>query len=189
LPVESYPMAEIRTTNISDVLVVTPTVHSDDRGSFQETYRREWFPLGREMIQGSKSEKTAGSLVGMHYHLRQADYWFVVRGRCSVVLLDLREDSRSKGEVFCLEIGEDNQEGIFIPPGVAHGFAAITDMTLTYLVDQYYNPSDELGVAWNDPKLADIWPISDPVISDRDSHNPLIADIPDHLRPRGVLRT
>ena len=58
--------------------------------------------------------------------------------------------------------------GVFIPPGVAHGFAALTDMTITYLVDSYYNPADELGVAWDDPAIGADWGITDPILSERD---------------------
>ena len=61
---------------------------------------------------------------------------------------------------------------MFIPPGVAHGFAALTDMTITYLVDGYYNGADELGVAWDDPAITADWGLTDPVLSDRDQKNP-----------------
>ncbi len=78
---------------------------------------------------------------------------------------------------------------MFIPPGVAHGFAALTDMVITYLVDGYYNPADELGVAWDDPAIAADWGVSAPTLSKRDQANPARADLPDHLRPRWGLRT
>ena len=64
-----------------------------------------------------------------------------------------------------LDLGEDNGLGVFIPPGVAHGFASLTDLTLTYLVDSYYNPDDELGVAWDDPEIAADWGVEDPILS------------------------
>ncbi|HEV2361748.1 MAG TPA: dTDP-4-dehydrorhamnose 3,5-epimerase, partial [Acidimicrobiales bacterium] len=156
---------------IADVVVVTPDVHADARGRFVETYRRSWFPLGREMVQGSRSDKEAGAIVGLHYHLHQADYWYVPRGRARVVLHDLRVGSPTDGATLVVEIGEHDDRGIFIPPGVAHGFAAMTAMTLTYLVDSYYNPADELGVAWNDPAVTADWGISDPIVSDRDCKN------------------
>ncbi len=57
---------------------------------------------------------------------------------------------------------------MFIPPGVAHGFAALSDMTITYLVDGYYNPADELGVAWDDPDIGADWGLTDPILSTRD---------------------
>ena len=130
---------------IADVMIVEPQSFADDRGRFLESYRRSWFPLGREMVQGSRSDKTAGSLVGLHYHLHQADYWYVLQGRAQVVLHDLRVGSETEGRTLEIEAGDSNEIGVFIPPGVAHGFVAITDMTLTYLVDSYYNPSDEVS--------------------------------------------
>ena len=174
---------------IADVMIVEPKSFGDDRGRFLETYRRSWFPLGREMVQSSRSDKTAGSLVGLHYHLHQADYWYVVKGRTQVVLHDLRVGSRTEGSTLEVEAGEEHEIGIFIPPGVAHGFAAITDMTLTYLVDGYYNPFDELGVAWNDPAIGADWKVEAPVYSQRDANNPLKSDIKEYLLPRAVLRS
>ena len=174
--------------HIADVVVVEPDVHGDDRGRFAETYRRSWFPLGREMVQGSCSDKLAGALVGLHYHLHQADYWYVVRGRARVVLHDLRLGSPTEGVTMALELGEPERRGVFIPPGVAHGFAAITDMTLTYLVDGYYNPADELGVAWDDPDIEADWGVTDPVVSGRDQANPRRSEIPPPLRPGLGLR-
>ena len=66
-------------------------MHGDERGIFVETYRREWFPHGREMIQGNRGDRQAGAVVGLHYHLHQADYWYVPFGRARVVLHDLRD--------------------------------------------------------------------------------------------------
>ncbi|CAG4924766.1 MULTISPECIES: dTDP-4-dehydrorhamnose 3,5-epimerase family protein [Acidithrix] len=176
-------------STIADVIVIEPIAFGDDRGKFTETYRRSWFPIGREMVQGSRSDKIADSLVGLHYHLHQADYWYVVTGRAKVVLHDLRVGSPTNGATLNIELGEENPVGLYIPPGVAHGFAAISDMVLTYLVDSYYNPSDELGVAYDDPEIAADWGVSEPVVSERDRKNPLRAAIPEHLRPRVTLRT
>jgi dTDP-4-dehydrorhamnose 3,5-epimerase len=173
---------------ISGVYVVEPDAHDDERGRFIETYRREWFPLGREMVQGNRSDKAAGALVGLHYHLHQADYWLVPRGTARVVLHDLRAGSATEGETEVLEIGETNSRGVFIPPGVAHGFVALTDLTITYLVDSYYNPEDELGVAWDDPEIGADWGVADPVLSKRDQANPSRANIPASRRPYAGLR-
>ncbi|MDQ4134165.1 MAG: dTDP-4-dehydrorhamnose 3,5-epimerase, partial [Actinomycetota bacterium] len=137
----SPPVAEVVESDvIADVIVVTPTVHADERGYFVENYRRAWFPDRREMVQGNRSDKRASTVVGLHYHLHQADYWYVTRGRAMVVLHDLREGSPTEGATLHMEIGERFERGVYIPPGVAHGFAALTDVTITYLVDQYYNP-------------------------------------------------
>ncbi len=72
---------------------------------------------------------------------------------------------------------------------MAHGFASITDMTITYLVDGYYNPADELGVAWDDPAIAADWGVTDPILSDRDRANPRRDEIEPQWRPHADLRT
>jgi len=174
---------------IEDVLVVESDRHGDDRGRFVETYRRQWFPLGREMVQGNRSEKRAGSVVGLHYHLHQADYWYLLRGRARVVLHDLRVGSKTEGATELIDLDGDEDRGLFIPPGVAHGFASLTDVLLWYLVDGYYNPDDELGLAWDDPDVAADWGVERPVLSARDQANPRRGDIPATLLPRGALRT
>jgi dTDP-4-dehydrorhamnose 3,5-epimerase len=173
---------------IADVVIVEPDVHGDERGRFIETYRRSWFPLGREMVQGNRSDKQAGAVVGLHYHLHQSDYWLVPRGRARVVLHDLREGSPTDRATQVLEIGEDDSRGVFIPPGVAHGFASVTDLTITYLVDGYYNPDDELGVAWDDPEIAADWGVAAPILSARDRSNPRRSDLPPGRRPYLGLR-
>ena len=174
---------------IADVLLLEPTAHGDHRGRFVETYRREWLPRGREMIQGNRSEKAAGAIVGLHYHLHQADYWYVLRGTARVVLHDLRVGSPTDGATFVVDLDGDNERGLFIPPGVAHGFASLTDVLLWYLVDGYYNPADELGLAWDDPTVAADWGIADPVLSPRDQSNPQRDALAAAVRPHFGLRT
>lgn len=183
-------MPEIRASEvIKDVVVVEPDSHGDERGRFVETYRRSWFGLGREMVQGNRTEKQAGAVVGLHYHLHQADYWYVLRGRARVVLHDLRVGSPTDGATLALDLDGDVDRGVFIPPGVAHGFASHSDLLMWYLVDSYYNAADELGVAWDDPEIAGSWGVEDPVLSKRDRENPLRAELPDAVRPHYGLRT
>ena len=174
---------------IAGLYLVEPTVHGDERGRFVESYRRSWFPLGREMVQGNRSDKQVGSLVGLHYHLHQADYWYFTKGQARVILHDLRTGSPTDGATLGLDMGEDTERGVFIPPGVAHGFAALADLTITYLVDQYYNGDDELGVAWDDPDVAADWGLTDPVLSKRDQSNPRRGEIPPGRQPYAGLRT
>jgi dTDP-4-dehydrorhamnose 3,5-epimerase len=169
---------------IAGVGVAELLVHGDERGRFVETYRREWFPGGREMVQANRADRVAGSVVGLHYHLRQSDYWYVPRGSARVVLHDLRQGSPTDGATLALDLEGDSARGVYIPPGVAHGFAALTDLTITYLVDGYYDPADELGVAWDDPEVAADWGVSDPVLSGRDQRNPRRSDLAGPQRPR-----
>ncbi|MEY3802443.1 MAG: hypothetical protein RLZZ51_725, partial [Actinomycetota bacterium] len=115
---------------IKGVQIVEPQMHGDSRGIFIETYRREWFGLGREMLQGNRGDRQAGCIVGLHYHLHQADYWYVPIGTCRVVLHDLRVGSPTDGTTQVIDIGAradgtHDHRGVFIPPGVAHGFASL----------------------------------------------------------------
>ena len=179
---------------IAGVWIVEPTIHGDQRGLFIETYRREWFPNGREMTQGNRANRQRGALVGLHYHLHQADYWYVPYGRARVVLHDLRVGSPTDGATLAIDLGAGDDgahdhRGVFIPPGVAHGFAALTDMTITYLVDNYYNPNDELGVAWDDPAIDADWGVTEPILSARDQANPGRAELPAGRRPYWPMRT
>ena len=183
-------MTEIRQADeIAGVHIVTPTVHGDERGLFIETYRRAWIPGAREMIQSNRSNKQAGALVGLHYHLHQADYWYVPTGTARVVLHDLRAGGPTDGATMCFDISGENHLGVYIPPGVAHGFAALSDLVLTYLVDGYYNPADELGVAWDDPQIAADWGVGEPIVSERDRTNPLRVDLPPERTPYWPMRT
>ena len=191
-------MATILPSDVIDgVVVVEPDIHGDERGIFIETFRRQWVPGGREMIQANRGDRRAGAVVGLHYHLHQADYWYVPFGQARVVLHDLRAGSPTEGKTLTIDLGsppgtagvDHDHRGVYIPPGVAHGFAALTDMTITYLVDGYYNPADELGVAWDDPDVGADWGVTDPVLSARDRDNPRQADLPADRRPHAALRT
>jgi len=178
-------MPEItRSKEIVGVVIVKPDVFGDNRGVFVETFRQEWLPdVAPPMVQGNRADRKQGALVGLHYHRFQSDFWYVPNGRAMVALHDLRASSPTDGATLIVEIGEHDHRGVYIPPGVAHGFYALTDMTITYLVDHYYNPADELGVAWNDPDLQIVWPTTDPELSERDRTNPRRADIAAELRP------
>jgi dTDP-4-dehydrorhamnose 3,5-epimerase len=192
------PMASVNESDrIAGVYVVEPKVFGDERGCFVETYRREWVPGGREMIQGNRADRQAGTVVGLHYHLHQADYWYVPFGLARVVLHDLRDGSPTDGATELIDLGsepgtpgaEHDHRGVFIPPGVAHGFAARSALTITYLVDGYYNPADELGVAWDDPEIGADWGVAEPILSERDRTNPRRADLPAGRRPYAGMRT
>lgn len=150
----------------------------DARGRFMETFRKDWFPERTwDVIQTNRSDSVAGVLRGLHFHRRQVDYWHVVRGEIRVGLADLRRSSPSFGATEVIDLSQDKPCGLFIPVGVAHGFYAFTDATLTYIVDNYYDGRDEFGVAWNDPDLNIDWGVISPVLSERDSANPCFAEI------------
>jgi len=171
-------MPEVRESEkIAGVYVVQLQMHPDERGQFQETFRRGWIPGCGEMVQGNRSDSKPGVLRGIHYHLFQADYWYVPSGRSFVALVDLRQSSPAFKTVETLEMGDQNRIGVYIPPGVGHGFCALTPVVMTYLVDQYFDGSDELGVRFDDPSLGIPWPEGERIVSDRDRENPALGEI------------
>jgi dTDP-4-dehydrorhamnose 3,5-epimerase len=177
----------VRELGIAGVLLVEPPVFGDDRGAFVEAYRAEWLPTTRPMVQANHATRRAGTLVGLHHHLHQADYWYVVRGGLRAVVHDLRATSPTVGETVSVDLtcvpDDPVRRCLYIPPGVAHGFAALTDVDLVYLVDRPYDPDDELGLAWDDPEVGADWRIADPILSERDRANPRRRDLPAELHP------
>jgi len=174
---------------IDGVRIARPEVHADERGRFVQSYRADWFPDVGQMVQGNHTERRAGCLVGLHFHLHQTDYWYVTRGHARAVLHDIREGSPTQGATVVVDLGEvgggeHNHLGLLIPPGVAHGFAALSDTTLTYLVDATYDPADELGIAWDDAGVEADWGVASPILSVRDRTNPTLAALAPDRRPR-----
>jgi dTDP-4-dehydrorhamnose 3,5-epimerase len=170
-------MAVVHETDVHGVLLLELAVHPDERGSFTETYRRAWVPGMREMVQGNLSRSRATVLRGLHFHRRQTDYWVLVSGTYVVGVYDLRVGSPTNGRAQAIRIGAEDGRAVCLPPGVAHGFYAETDVVMQYLVDEYYTGDDEFGFAWNDPDAAVPWPTSAPILSDRDRSNPALAHV------------
>jgi dTDP-4-dehydrorhamnose 3,5-epimerase len=168
---------------IAGVYHVPFRAFADPRGYFYESFRRTWIPGVREMRQGNCSFSKAGVLRGLHFHLKQADLWSVPSGRVRAALYDLRASSPTRGASEVLELGTKSPAGLYIPRGVAHGFLALEDSFMTYLVDEYYDATDELGVRWDDPALGIDWGARDPIVSERDRQNPPLAAIPEAQRP------
>ena len=165
---------------IEGVYTVPIGAFEDERGRFMETFRRSWFPwIDWDRIQGNRSDSKAGVLRGLHYHRHQIDYWYVPNGNIRVGMVDLRRSSPTYLATEVFEIGDRNNMGVFVPIGVAHGFFALTDATLMYMVNNYYEGGkDELGVAWNDPQINLDWGVQSPLLSPRDSQNRFLKDIP-----------
>jgi len=170
---------------IDGVYIATLKAYGDDRGRFMETFRKEWFPqVSWDKMQSNRSDSKAGVLRGLHYHFKQVDYWYAVNGTIRAGLVDLRPSSSTYLQSATVDMGEDNPLGLFIPVGVAHGFSALTDCTLTYVVNNYYDGDDEFGIAYNDPQVGIDWGVADPFLSNRDKANPLIADVPAEHMPK-----
>lgn len=165
---------------ILGVQIAKPRAFGDERGRFMETFRKEWFPQRSwDTIQTNCSESVGGVVRGLHYHFKQVDYWCIMHGRIRAALVDIRPNSPTFGATQTIDMDSDERTGLFIPVGVAHGFATLSErIILTYIVDNYYDNSDELGIAWNDPALNIDWGLENPTISQRDAQNPRLADVP-----------
>lgn len=152
-------------------------IHSDSRGFFAEIYRAG-AETGR-FVQANHSHSKAGVLRGLHYHRRQTDLWYMSRGTAQVALVDLRKQVQ-RPITWSGIIGEQDRATVLIPPGVAHGFLAISDLDLIYWVSEFHDESDEHTVAWNDPQLSIPWRNTQPILSDRDKRAPGLswANIP-----------
>jgi dTDP-4-dehydrorhamnose 3,5-epimerase len=161
---------EIVRSPIDGVRIWRPQVHADPRGRFVEVFRSSALP--EAMAQSNHSRSAAGALRGLHYHRRQADLWYVARGRARVALADLRRRVPAPvTHTFVLD--GDTPTAVYIPSGVAHGYLALTEIDLIYWVTREYDPADEQGVAWDDPALAIDWQLDvAPLLSERDAQNP-----------------
>lgn len=176
--------------------------HGDSRGAFRELWRASSFPTlestdtgapaGSEtrFVQANLSTSARGVLRGLHYHRRQLDYWIVAGGRAFVALVDVRPLSTEVSGRPLVETRElVADDWVVIPTGVAHGFLALDNLELMYLVTNEYDGSDELGFAWDDPSAAVPWPPvagtpdGRPILSDRDRSNPSLVDLVASLRP------
>jgi dTDP-4-dehydrorhamnose 3,5-epimerase len=166
------------------------TSHGDARGSFTELWRASHRAIGTDpFVQANLSTSSAGVLRGLHLHLRQLDYWVVVGGRAFVGLVDARGAVRGEAAAASVETRELSvNDWLVIPAGVAHGFLALEELRLLYLVTNEYDGSDELGFAWDDPAVGVPWPAVSAtpdarlIVSERDDSNPSLAELVAKLR-------
>jgi dTDP-4-dehydrorhamnose 3,5-epimerase len=154
---------------IPGVLLGRPERFEDDRGWFMEILREDAF--GVSFVQGNHSHSRAGVLRGLHYHAKQSDAWYVASGQAQVGLADLRRPTDHPASL-ALDMASDDPAVLYIPPGVAHGFLAVSELDLIYWVTHYFDNSDEQGIQWNDPTADVPWSVEKPIVSDRDLSAP-----------------
>jgi dTDP-4-dehydrorhamnose 3,5-epimerase len=174
---------KVHRTPLEGLLVLEPRVFSDDRGFFLETHQAERYRqvgMVDVFVQDNHSRSRKGVLRGLHFQVRrpQAQLLTLMRGSVFDVVVDLRRGSSTFGQWFGIELGEAGPRQIYMAPGFAHGFCVLSDWAdLHYKVTQQYDPSDEGGLLWNDPRVGIKWPIADPLVSIRDSAYPLLRDL------------
>ncbi|MBA59954.1 MAG: dTDP-4-dehydrorhamnose 3,5-epimerase [Gammaproteobacteria bacterium] len=173
---------KILKTSISDLIVILPDVHADDRGFFLESFRSLWLP-DHQFVQDNHSHSIMGTLRGLHYQMKnpQGKLVRVIRGKIFDVAVDLRARSPTFGNWESRLLSEDNKEIFWIPPGFAHGFLVISKSAdVIYRCTNYYDPKDEHTIIWNDPEIGIDWPLEEsrPVLSERDLNGILFSDAP-----------
>jgi dTDP-4-dehydrorhamnose 3,5-epimerase len=175
---------QIITTTIPDVLILEPKVFGDDRGFFFESFNeRTWRNLtgvDLNFVQHNHSRSAGGVLRGLHYQIQQPQGKLVrvVVGEVFDVAVDIRRSSPSFGQWFGALLSAENKRQMWVPPGFAHGFCVTSDVAeFLYLTTEYYAPEHERCIAWNDPDLNIIWPLtSAPNVSAKDGQGHTFKD-------------
>lgn len=173
---------DVLTTEIPGLLVLRPKVFTDFRGYFMEQWSLERFQragLMTAFVQDNASRSKRGCIRGLHFQRKfpQGKLIQVVRGTVWDVAVDLRRDSPTFGRWNAIELSDENHLQFYLPPGMAHGLCALSEQAdLIYKCTDYYHPEDEAAIRWNDPDLAIKWPISDPVLSEKDARAPFMAE-------------
>jgi dTDP-4-dehydrorhamnose 3,5-epimerase len=174
-------------TKLEGPVLIEPEVHGDDRGFLVETFRDEvWRELGVEMdaAQENHSRSGANILRGLHFQTSpgQAKLVRCMRGRIWDVAVDLRRDSPTYGQWEGHELDDEHHRQFLVPIGFAHGFCVLSEVAdVAYKLSTLYDPATEAGIAWDDPDVAVEWPISDPLLSERDKTAPKLSEIADRL--------
>ena len=171
------------TTKLNDCLVIEPRVFGDDRGFFLETFRADRYAeagINLPFVQDNHSRSSKGVLRGLHFQKTkpQGKLVRVVRGEVYDVAVDIRSGSPTYGKWEAVILSEENKIQFWVPPGFAHGFVVLSETAdFEYKCTDYYDPSDEGSLLWNDPDLNIPWPISEPKLSQKDANAPLFADL------------
>lgn len=177
-------------TKIKEVKLIKPKIHGDSRGFFLETYQKKQYKdagIHYDFVQDNHSRSKKNTLRGLHYQLdkMQGKLVRVSNGSVYDVAVDMREGSPTYKEYVSFILSDENQYQLYIPPGFAHGFCVISDNAdFEYKCTEFYNPNSEVGIMWNDPDLGIDWPVSDPIVSDKDNKNFSISEIPNNLIPK-----
>lgn len=178
---------KINKTRLKDAVVIEPLVFKDDRGYFFEVYQRNNYQqlgITHEFVQDNRSKSTKNVLRGLHFQKTkpQGKLVSVTQGTVFDVAVDLRHDSPTFGQHHSVILSEDNFLQFYIPPGFAHGFCVLSDTaSFQYKCTDYYDPTDEGGLIWNDPELRIEWPVTDPIISAKDSVLPQFASVKEQI--------
>ncbi len=168
---------KVMPTSIPDVLIIEPDLFGDERGFFMETWHAEKFSahgITLPFVQDNHSRSQHGVLRGLHYQLTrpQGKLVRVVSGVVYDVAVDIRRGSDTYGQWVGVELSQENNRQMYVPPGFAHGFCVLSEYAdFLYKCTDFYAPDDEQGIVWNDPDIGIEWPDSEFVVSRKDAMN------------------
>jgi dTDP-4-dehydrorhamnose 3,5-epimerase len=174
-------------TELPGVMLIEPDVHGDQRGFFLEAYhlpRYREAGIDKAFVQDNHSRSSKGTLRGLHGQFPhcQGKLVRVIEGEIYDVAVDARRGSPTYRRFIATVLSAENFRQLYIPPGFVHGFCVTSDVAqVEYKCTEIYYPEDEFSVAWNDPDLGIPWPVSDPILSQKDLSAPRLREIQDRL--------
>lgn len=167
---------KVTATNVDGAVIIEPKVFGDERGFFLETFHAERYKelagIDLDFVQDNHSRSGKGVLRGLHFQKTkpQGKLVRVVRGEVFDVAVDIRKGSPSFGKWAGVTLSEENKKQFWVPPGLAHGFVTLSDVVdFEYKCTDYYDPSDESCLMWNDPEIGIEWPLDAPKLSEKDA--------------------
>ena len=179
----------VKKTSLPGVLIIEPQVWHDVRGFFLETWHQARYQehgLPTHFVQDNLSCSTRGTLRGLHFQHPndQGKFIYVLQGEIFDVAVDIRVGSPTFGQWTSVVLSEENKLQVYVPEGFAHGFCVTSERAMVaYKCTDFYSPQAEGGVLWNDPDLAILWPIREPLLSDKDRAYARLKHIPTSRLP------
>lgn len=173
---------EIQPLKLSGLMLLTPHVYEDERGYFLESYRSsvlEAAGLNISWVQDNHAGSRKGTVRGLHFMQGEGQLKLVrcTRGAIWDVVVDIRPDSPTAGSWEAVELTEENRAMLYVPVGFAHGYAALSEFAeCQYKCSTEYRPDRDAGILWNDPDIGIDWPVSDPVLSQKDRQAPRLRE-------------
>lgn len=176
-------------TSLPGVFLIESEVYKDDRGFFLETYHAQKYKeigLAQVFVQDNHSHSLRGTLRGLHYQLNhpQGKLVYVITGEIFDVVVDIRPGSPTFGRWLGTTLSAENKRQLFVPEGFAHGFCVLSETAdVMYKCTDLYAPGDEYGILWSDPTIDIVWPMENPILSEKDAKNPTLKDVPEECLP------
>lgn len=177
-------LVNITKTSLLDCVIIEPKVFGDERGFFLEAFHASRYAdiagIKLPFVQDNHSRSSKGVLRGLHFQKTkpQGKLVRVVKGEVFDVAVDIRKESNTFGKWEGIILSESNKKQFWVPPGFAHGFVVLSDIAdFEYKCTDYYDPSDEGSILWSDPDLNIHWPLTNPILSNKDANANKLTDL------------